>query len=309
MSSDTDTSASSSTSEETRRHKIHKKLKKKSEKKHKKQKKEKRSKKKKRSRELELDEMRSVPIMIPPITRNSSENVAVLDDVFGPALPPHLLQKQQQHLPAQNAVTEERNIVGPILPQQGIPMETQEKLKDEDDDDNDDDDYFSYGPMPINLAESGEQHMSEQQIKLEQRALELKLAAIEGNTLTNVDQKLREEWMLELPDVGLKSGLAAIANMKRTFHQGKEKPDFSDRSEWTKTPNSGTDSTTKPGTSKAATEKLINNAQTLYERQRDEEQELLAKKFKKKHKREESLVEIHQKKLRKEQKQKVRILL
>lgn len=46
-------------------------------------------------------------------------------------------------------------------------------------------------------------------------------------------------------------------------------------------------------------------AQANYERLRDEEQEQIARKHKKKHKRDESLVELHQKKLRKEQKEKV----
>jgi len=46
-------------------------------------------------------------------------------------------------------------------------------------------------------------------------------------------------------------------------------------------------------------------AQLKYEQQRDDEQESMAKKHKKKHKREESLVDLHQKKLRKEQREKV----
>ena len=49
----------------------------------------------------------------------------------------------------------------------------------------------------------------------------------------------------------------------------------------------------------------MQDAELEYARQRDAEQEMIAKKHKKKHKREESLVEIHQKKLRKEQRKKV----
>jgi len=163
----------------------------------------------------------------------------------------------------------------------------------DDNKDNEDDDVTgTFGPMP-----------NATQVELEERALALKLAALEGGSLngSTVDQDVREEWMLELPDVGLKSGLAALNNMKRTFYQGKERPDFSDRSSWTKTPQSAA-AGPKPCTSKD----MEQAAQAKYERQRDEEQESIAKKHKKKHKRDESLVEIHQKKLRKEQRERVR---
>lgn len=80
---------------------------------------------------------------------------------------------------------------------------------------------------------------------------------------------------------------------------------FCFRSSWTKTPQTAENDRSKPGTSKESKESLKQQAQDLYNKQRDDEQEAMAKKHKKKHKREESLVEIHQKKLRKEEKRKV----
>lgn len=54
---------------------------------------------------------------------------------------------------------------------------------------------------------------------------------------------------------------------------------------------------------------LKRSAEDAYEKLRDEEQARLAKKHKKQHKRDESLVEIHQKKLRKEQRERVCFLI
>lgn len=82
---------------------------------------------------------------------------------------------------------------------------------------------------------------------------------------------------------------------------------LNNRSSWTKTPQTGNE-TQKPSSSKNSQQLLEQQAQALYEKQRDAEQEAMAKKHKKKHKREESLVEIHQKKLRKEEKKKAKEL-
>ncbi|XP_034487567.1 GPALPP motifs-containing protein 1 [Drosophila innubila] len=280
MSSD----SSSSSSEDHRRKRKHKKHGKDVDKKFKKSKKnkrEKRHKEKKRSKQDEPKEQLppQLPVPAPRQLPDPQDNA----DAFGPALPPHLLKE-----PKPPATT----IIGPVMPSnlteaaivESIPAQSQA------DNNNDDDDVTgTFGPMP-----------NATQVELEERALALKLAALEGGSLSGstADQDVREEWMLELPEVGLKSGLAALNNMKRTFYQGKERPDFSDRSSWTKTPQSAA-AGPKPCTSKD----MEQAAQAKYERQRDEEQESIAKKHKKKHKRDESLVELHQKKLRKEQRE------
>ncbi|XP_017111061.1 GPALPP motifs-containing protein 1 [Drosophila elegans] len=288
MSSDDSSSDSSSSSDERHRKRKHKKhskdvdkSKKKKSKKHKKEKR--RHKEKKRSRH---EEEQPVSYPKPPAFVNvtAPERASNTEDAFGPALPPHLRKLSQAE---EQLEPQPQAIIGPILPGNVAPEKT--AIADDDDDDL----AGTFGPLP-----------NASQVALEERALTLKLAALEGGGVgTSTDQDVREEWMLELPDVGLKSGLAALSNMKRTFHQGKERPDFSDRSSWTKTPQSEA-AAAASGPKSLSSKELEQMAQLKYEQQRDDEQESMAKKHKKKHKREESLVELHQKKLRKEQREK-----
>ncbi|XP_034664941.1 GPALPP motifs-containing protein 1 [Drosophila subobscura] len=276
MSSDECSSDSSSASEERKRK--HKKSSKKS-KKHKKEKKRRHKEKKRSRREEELPQ--ALPAL-KPIISASLPPAAEPEGAFGAPLPPHLRQEVQ---------TEPPQMIGPVLPS-ALLQAAEESAGEEDD--ADDDMSGTFGPLP-----------NATQVELEERALALKLSVLQGGGLgpaTN-DKDGREEWMLELPDVGLKGGLAALNNLKRTFHQGKERPDFSDRSEWTKTPQSVA-AAAMAGPKPCSSQELEQMAQERYVQQRDDEQERMAKKHKKKHKRDESLVAIHQKKLRKEQKEK-----
>ncbi|EDV93318.1 GPALPP motifs-containing protein 1 [Drosophila grimshawi] len=277
MSSD----SSSSSDEEHRRKRKHKKtskdVDKKQKKSQKKHKHEKRHKQKKRSKRDEPQEQLHQPMPVAPSRQplETDDN----SDAFGPALPPHLVKELKPESQPQEPM-----IIGPVMP--ANLAETSIVASVADADDADDDDLTGMcGPLP-----------NATQVELEERALALKLAALEGGIGSTPDQDVREEWMLELPEVGLKSGLAALNNMKRTFYQGKDRPDFTDRSSWTKTPKSEA-----AGPKACSSKDLEQTAQANYERQRDEEQERIAKKHKKKHKRDESLVELHQKKLRKEQ--------
>ncbi|KAH8383055.1 hypothetical protein KR009_006597 [Drosophila setifemur] len=285
MSSDDSSSDSSSSSNERRRKRMHKKhskdvdkSKKKKSKKHKKEKR--RHKEKKRSRREEEQPLVPLPQAPAPSVNFPQPESAAVSEAFGPALPPHLQRVNVQIQPE----PQPKAVIGPILPSQF----TQPKSPQEDEDD--DDLAGTFGPLP-NAC----------QVELEERALALKLAALEGGGLgTSTDQEVREEWMLELPDVGLKGGLAALNNLKRTFHQGKERPDFSDRSSWTKTPQSEA-AAAAAGPKACSSKEMEQMAQAKYEQMRDDEQESMAKKHKKKHKRDESLVDLHQKKLKKEQ--------
>lgn len=236
MSSDTESTVSSTSSSEIRR-KAHKKLKSKTEKKskkHKKEKKKKSRKEKKRPRRESTSsaEGQRVNKLNPIAPPRSKDNINAGEDnvdLFGPALPPHLLNKST----TENNVARGGLVIGPTMPDD---IEKYSQLEDElstpaelpninKPPEDEEDLRESYGPLPI----AKESDMSAQQIELEKRALELKMAAIDGCSTENVDQKVREEWMLELPEVGLKTGLAALNNLKRGFHQGKEKPDFNDR--------------------------------------------------------------------------------
>lgn len=312
MSSETDSKSSSCSSDYERKRKLQKKLKKnKCEKKLKKSKKDKKKKShkvKKRSRqdskssEEEESQFQIAPIAPPRAVEVLSND----DDKFGPALPAHLCKRIQLTETARSPPSTPI-VIGPLIPAEFFDKDKFEELTksschvEESEDENI---QGSYGPLPV----TNEREMTAAQIELEQRALELKMAAIDGINQTQSDQKVREEWMLELPQVGLKGGLAALNNLKRGFHQGKEKPDFSDRTSWTKTPQSENEKQKATTTSKVSQEELEQQARVLYEKQRDDEQEALAKKHKKKHKREESLVEIHQKKLRKEEKKRAKEL-
>lgn len=218
MSSDTDSTAtSSSSSEYEKKRKLQKKLKKKA-KKHKKDKKGHKEKKRARKDNDQDNLVNLVPIApLRTVDINESNGDA---GSFGPALPPHLLNKSKG---------EPITIIGPTIPKDISPdqMVVEESSQNNYSESAEEVDLQgSYGPVPT----SNEQEMSATQVELEKRALELKMAALDGQLFTtNVDQKAREEWMLELPDVGLKGGLAALNNLKRGFHQGKERPDFSDR--------------------------------------------------------------------------------
>ncbi|XP_014086214.1 GPALPP motifs-containing protein 1 [Bactrocera oleae] len=295
MSTDSDSSASS---KEHCKQKKNKKLKRKSEKK-KHKKKEKKEKKHKDKKNHHKEKLRIEPNFPISVLDKKDETIGGNVDAFGPALPPHLLKT-------------DKTLIGPTMPSEILNSIESAATKSSEMSENDnaatsvidgeiDDMYFSFGPMPVSSNSDGLAKMSSTQIELEQRALELKLAAIEG-TANTTDINVREEWMLELPEVGLKGGLAALSNMKRTFHQGKERPDFSDRSSWTKTPHDETKPSSSTSKTKTTADALKRSAEDAYEKHRDEEQARLAKKHKKQHKRDESLVDIHQKKLRKERK-------
>lgn len=267
---------------------------KKKDKKHKKDKKQKHKKKSRKSSDEEsvVDEFATTS----NINRDDSQGATVAvqnnenQDSFGPALPPHLLAAKTS--PSSTCVQEESPaVIGPCLPDGVVLQKDHESSSPDKSEDEEDAEEF-FGPMPTDSKSFSK--MTTAQIKLEERALEMRLAQL-GPDSNKEEVTTREEWMLELPDVGLKTGLASL---KRTFHT-KERPDFSDRSSWTKTPNSSD----TPSTSKVI-ETTKSKAEEKYVAQRDAEQEKIAKKLKKKHKRDESLYEIHQKKLKKEKKEK-----
>lgn len=107
-----------------------------------------------------------------------------------------------------------------------------------------------------------------------------------------------EEWMIELPEV---RKVADLGLGPRQFRRG-EQPDFSDRTQWTKTPNDNNSSKEKD----IRSEEKRNERETEKRRRdeaiakRDAEQDEMARKHKKLHKRDKSLLEMHEKKLKKE---------
>lgn len=104
--------------------------------------------------------------------------------------------------------------------------------------------------------------------------------------------------MIELPEVRKVSDLGLGA---RQFRRG-EQPDFSDRGQWTKAPNDNNDSG-KDKDSRSEKQQQRDVEKRRREEaisKRDAEQDEMARKHKKLHKRDKSMLEIHEKKMKKE---------
>lgn len=112
--------------------------------------------------------------------------------LFGPALPSHLLNKQPQ------------SSVDSFEP-------SSFSLEKEDSDDD------TFGPLPPGLSPHSSAY-----IALEERALQLKMGRLQPKS----DKPEREEWMIELPEVGDASKLGLGP---RQFRK-KAAPDLRDRS-------------------------------------------------------------------------------
>jgi len=220
----------------------------------------------------------------------SDDSVQKIESTIGPALPPHLQNKNPSDVESDNDENEslsaqlpddteskDDSAYGPALPPH---LQKQPSLEDSDDED-------VYGPLPVGVSSSSQAYQA-----LEERALQIKL-----DQLDSKEEKAaaREEWMLELPNVGSsKIGLGP-----RQFRKN-QKPDFSDRSSWTDTPEQ------KAKKLQGKTEVKIDLKKEAELREilkRDDEQARMAEKHNKKRKKDKSLVEMHQDKLKKKKKQ------
>lgn len=199
--------------------------------------------------------------------RNSSSNKRIV----GPAAPPpEFLEKQQSQYKAPPTTTDD------------IIMSDISETEDD----------YLIGPVPIGVQTKSEAHL-----ELERRALELKLAKYDDSARHKPKDKERETWMTELPDIKPVAGLGLAARQFRT----KDRPDLSDRSSWTDTPrekNQKSSSHRRQPTTDEVKLAKRKEADALYMARRDAEQEAAARKHKKKYKRDESLLDIHQKKMK-----------
>ncbi|XP_012059190.1 PREDICTED: uncharacterized protein DDB_G0283697 [Atta cephalotes] len=142
--------------------------------------------------------------------RQSIEREDAVDAVFGPALPPHLLQQQRKKDSLDR-------IIGPVLP---------DVLKSYEDDliANSDDDSM-IGPLPVDHPALRTSRVHEQ--------LDLRAQKIRNEKYSeemDIGNK-REEWMTELP-----SAQAANLGLGPRKFKLRDGPDMSDRSCWTDTP-------------------------------------------------------------------------
>lgn len=165
--------------------------------------------------------------------------------------------------------------------------------------DNDvDDGADMIGPLPVGHRHAAK---SEAHLELEKRALELKLAKF-TDMETNEELVVRDEWMLELPEV---RGVVTDMGLTARQFRKKERAEIGDRSGWTETPSDRDRKRRTHGQPSQPSEEEVRAAQKaearqVYNERRDREQEEMARKHKKRTKRDESLLDQHQKKLKKE---------
>lgn len=195
-------------------------------------------------------------------TIEAPHDTAEASSSYGPALPPHLLPVERKF--------------GPTLPENIDELVTTAAESDEELD------ADCVGPLP-----------GVSNPKLEERALEIKLGLVPESTKETEDG--REAWMLELPKVKGVTDLGLGARQFRT----KERPDFSDRSEWTDTPGDREKKRAGPKLPTAADK--ARELEIIAVKARDAEQEKIAKKLNKK--RDKSLMDLHEEKLKKAKKE------
>lgn len=204
------------------------------------------------------------------------------DDCYGPALPPHLKKTINS---TSTSTADETAVIGPALPPNfkvpevvPVPVDGQHTSDSESDSEDEDD----VGPLPMDSDK-----VTRAQLELEERALEYQIMGIPSAS-TSRNEGGREEWMTELPEVRTVTDLGLGARQFRT----KDGPDMSDRTSWTDTPN-----TVKK--KKVEVEDPKRRMNYIQERERDKAMEKMKRKHEKKHKRDKSLLELHEKKLKK----------
>ena len=237
------------------------------------------------------EEKISKPVELKKPSRNLSHD----DGAYGPALPPPTVKKpddKQTSRPSKRKSTTpvdykpKSGPIGPSLPKDFCIPTEEAQVENYDVITSDEDDNI-IGPLPASAE------MTEWDLELEKRKIEIKLQQLDRRMMAmtgDPDIKQREEWMLELPEI---RKVPDMGLSSRQFRKN-DRPDFSDRSNWTKTPN---DKHKKPHHDKKSDEDKRRDLET---RRRDEQQEKIAKEHKKSHKRNKSLLEIHEKKLKKD---------
>ncbi|KAK6633207.1 hypothetical protein RUM44_003808 [Polyplax serrata] len=240
--------------------------------------------------------------------RTFEEHVSPSEDLcedlntFGPVLPPHLLQKKQEECRNQ------QKIYGPVLPEgirrkedteaepvasssgkKVIGPEIPEHLRnpadeDVDEESDEEDEYEDFGPSLELMATDDPSNRYAPKVGPIKRNKESEKESV----------KQRESWMLELPEE-MKGNLSlSTRRFKSRVVSEKER----DRSVWTETPQ---DKLKKKHKSKEKDYNEILKAKIIDDRNKEMEKlvELSKQKYRKK---EESLMEIHQRKLKEKKK-------
>lgn len=224
--------------------------------------------------------MKSTSTKVIDKVENQELKLKIENLICGPSLPPHMLSRADD-----NSLTV--RTYGPSLPSQNICItNNEEKTKIVDSENEDDSNVI--GPILEKFSNKNEIYL-----ELEKRALELKLSKLceQGDKGDTTQQ--REEWMTELPNLPTVSGLGLISRQFKT----KTHDEIKDRSLWTETPR---DRENKPTSSHNNLTQIQHKIMEKVNRERkDAEQEVAVQKHKKRHKRNESLLEMHEKKIKK----------
>lgn len=259
-----------------------------------------------------IDDLMCGPLL-PPHMLNTNSNqpfkASSVNEIepIGPQLPPILTTMKMKSLESVIASTSVTTIVekplikGPILPsnidlnvaaaEYNLKIDSAvSDITDSDENNDDDEDDDIIGPMPVGAGKT------KAHLELEKRALELKLAKLNERDERANQEATREEWMIELPEIRGVAGLGLVARQFRT----KVRDEIGDRSGWTDTPN---DRVRKSHVREPTADELRaakqREADAVFNVKRDAEQESAARKHKKKHKRDESLLDIHKEKMKK----------
>ena len=220
-----------------------------------------------------------------------------MGDSYGPALPPHLAKKASQSSSSSSSEDEDSNgrLLGPELPPHLRAQRAQEPEKQDPDPDSDSDDGEMIGPLPPKPGSGADLARRSNARDIESRADRMK-AKIEGRG--QEEDPKRESWMLQLPPEKAKNfGLGP-----RSFRANPGVEKSKDRSCWTDTPE------VKAKKAKGEITESQNSAEEdkdvleyLASLKRDEEMERISKELSSK-RGNESLMDLHSKKLKKDKK-------
>ncbi|XP_031639006.1 GPALPP motifs-containing protein 1 [Contarinia nasturtii] len=207
------------------------------------------------------------------------------DNEHGPSLPPHMLKiNQDTHFSDIKTKESQEKIYGPSLPShyfdKGYSSKRYNNVTTKDNELSESDDEL-IGPVPNCFLDKNDS-------QLQQRALELKLSKLNSSSKKDSDNKIRDIWMTELPE------LRRVNDLQNRQFKTKDYDNNKDRSIWTDTPSDRKkkfNEKTHYDLKKMDREKM----EKVISHQRDYEQEAIAKK----HKRDESLLDIHQKNIKK----------
>ncbi|XP_033759990.1 GPALPP motifs-containing protein 1-like [Pecten maximus] len=218
---------------------------------------------------------------LPPGFRQQKEDVtndSVENDMIGPVLPPHLRPASGSR-PAEMSRS---SVIGPALPPGFIKHKG-------DDSEGSSADEETIGPLPVEMDKGETTGYAAYQF--EERARRMK-DRLEGKD--NKEQKIvRESWMTELPSTKLGQSIGLSA---RTF-RANAGPDLTDRSSWTDTPEEKEKKLkeTATGTGKGSKR----DREDYHPSKRDKKLRKQIEEYNQS-KRPESLMEMHEKKLKKE---------